>query len=369
VNKPAFGILLTLLILCTAVLADTITLKNGDRLTGKIVKSDGKTLVIKTEFAGTVTVDFGAVSQITSDDPLNLMLKDGQKVVGKLASGADSKIDVETADTGKVELAKESIATLRSKEEEAAWQLEMERLRNPGIMDLWAGGLDFGLSVARGNAETFQTVIGLNAARATPRDKISVFATTLRASAEVDEVVNNRTVRRSKKTANLARGGVKYDVNITNKLFAFGFTELDFNEFQNIDFRGIFGGGLGYHAIKNERTVLDLFAGGAYNKTYYAVADAQGRKDVSSGEILFGEELTHKISDRSSLFERLVVFPNLSQSGEYRLNFDMGVNTALNKYMSWNVTISDRYLSNPPGTAKKNDVLFTTGIGVKFGNK
>jgi hypothetical protein len=34
--------------------ADQVTLKNGDRLTGMIVKSDAKTLLIKTEFAGGV---------------------------------------------------------------------------------------------------------------------------------------------------------------------------------------------------------------------------------------------------------------------------------------------------------------------------
>ena len=41
-------------------LADQITLKNGDRLTGKIVKSDGGKLVIKTQLLGDVTVDLRA---------------------------------------------------------------------------------------------------------------------------------------------------------------------------------------------------------------------------------------------------------------------------------------------------------------------
>ena len=45
--------------LCPAALfADQIVLKNGDRLTGTIEKSDDKTLIIKTEFAGEVTVEW-----------------------------------------------------------------------------------------------------------------------------------------------------------------------------------------------------------------------------------------------------------------------------------------------------------------------
>jgi hypothetical protein len=39
-----------------SVMADHLTLKNGDPLTGAIVKSDAETLLIKTEFAGVVNV-------------------------------------------------------------------------------------------------------------------------------------------------------------------------------------------------------------------------------------------------------------------------------------------------------------------------
>ena len=49
-----------------SVMADQVTLKNGDRLTGTIVKSDGKTLLIKTEFAGEVNVQSDAVSAMVS---------------------------------------------------------------------------------------------------------------------------------------------------------------------------------------------------------------------------------------------------------------------------------------------------------------
>ncbi len=47
--------LLTLLAVSSTLFADQVTLKNGDRLTGTVVKSDGKTLVIHTDAAGDVT--------------------------------------------------------------------------------------------------------------------------------------------------------------------------------------------------------------------------------------------------------------------------------------------------------------------------
>jgi len=57
--------LLLLLWVCAgAARADQVTLKNGDRLTGEIVKSDGKTLLMKTEFAGEVNLKWDAIAAI-----------------------------------------------------------------------------------------------------------------------------------------------------------------------------------------------------------------------------------------------------------------------------------------------------------------
>ncbi len=43
--------------------ADQVTLKNGDRLSGDIVSGDGKTLLIKTEFAGDITIQWDAIGR------------------------------------------------------------------------------------------------------------------------------------------------------------------------------------------------------------------------------------------------------------------------------------------------------------------
>ena len=84
------------------LLADQITLKNGDRLTGSIVKSDDKALVIKTEFAGDVTVVWTAVSAINSSQPLHVALHGGQVVVGTVTTSDSGKIEVATSTSGEV---------------------------------------------------------------------------------------------------------------------------------------------------------------------------------------------------------------------------------------------------------------------------
>jgi hypothetical protein len=42
------------LMAASAAFADQITLSNGDRLTGTVLKSDGKELVLKTDYAGEI---------------------------------------------------------------------------------------------------------------------------------------------------------------------------------------------------------------------------------------------------------------------------------------------------------------------------
>src|SRR6202165_590874 len=76
-----------------SAMADQVTLKNGDRLTGSIVKSDAKTLLIKTEFAGEVNVQWDAVSGMVSSQSLHLALKDGQTIVGPGRAGGN-KVEV-----------------------------------------------------------------------------------------------------------------------------------------------------------------------------------------------------------------------------------------------------------------------------------
>ena len=57
--------LIALLGFSTSSFADQVTLKNGDRFTGTVVKSDGKTLVLHTDAAGDVTLKFDAIQELS----------------------------------------------------------------------------------------------------------------------------------------------------------------------------------------------------------------------------------------------------------------------------------------------------------------
>jgi hypothetical protein len=52
----------------------------------------------------------------------------------------------------------------------------------------------------------------------------------------------------------------------------------------------------------------------------------------------------------------------MSNVGVYRFQLDATAATRLKTWLSWQVTYSDRYLSDPLPGLKKNDVLLSTGF-------
>jgi hypothetical protein len=67
-------------------------------------------LVIKSEFAVDVSIQWDAITSIQSTQPLYLGLKDGQTIVGTVAA-SDGKLMVATKNAGTVTTSKHGVVT------------------------------------------------------------------------------------------------------------------------------------------------------------------------------------------------------------------------------------------------------------------
>jgi putative salt-induced outer membrane protein len=349
--------------LATAVFADQITLKNGDRLTGTVVKSDGKVLVLHTEFAGDVSLQFAAITQITSEKELHVSTSDKRTVVGPVTS-SDGKLEVATKTGGTVEVPVGSVVLIRNDAEQAAYDKSL----HPGLTHGWNGGVDVGFSLARGNSETENLALALNAAHPTLNDKIIL---------HVSSIYTDNQLATPSTVADLIQAGIRYDRNINPRLFGFGAADFMSNALQDLDLRSVYAGGLGYHAIKSDGTTLDFLAGLNYTHETYSngppVTPATVPPTYTSygvtnrfAALTLGEDLTHKLGKSTVITQNLYIFPDLSNTGEYRATFNFGSVTKVSKWLGWQNQFGDIYVSNPPSTAKKNDVIFTTGLNFSF---
>jgi putative salt-induced outer membrane protein YdiY len=306
---------IALLLLAGSLFADQVTLKNGDRLTGSILKSDTKSLILKTDFAGTVTIAWDAVAAIKADGPLYIGLKDSQTLVGSVDT-RDGVLEIQTQTTGELRTTKETVNFLRNKDEEAAFEEAAARLANPRLIDLWTGVVDLGYATARGNASTSTFTLAANANRVTSRDKIAVTYTSIFSSSNV--AGTNVT------TANSRRGGILYNLNLNRRAFVFGSMDLETDQFQALDLRFAPAGGAGYHWLTGENMKLDLSAGASGNREFFSTG-----LNRTSAEVLLGQELLLKLMGNSSIQEKLLFFPNVSSTGNYRINFDTTLATVV----------------------------------------
>jgi hypothetical protein len=334
-------------ILLPAAWADQVVLKNGDRVTGGIVKKDDKNLTIKTDQLGVVAIPMDQIESIVVEKPINIVLKDGRTFQGTL-SATGGKAEVVTSQA-KASVSLADIAAIRNDDEERAHQ----RLLHPGWSQLWAGTGTVGFAGTAGNAKTLTFTTGFNASRVTNTDKTSLYFNLIKASARIDN--------ESRDTAQAVRGGIGYDHNVNKRFFFNVFNDYEYDRFQNLDLRFVIGGGAGFHAWKTGKTSLDLLAGMAYNRSSFSTPLVR-----NSAEFYWGDEYALKLNSATSLVQSYRMFNNLTDTGTYRVNFDIGLSTKLLKWLSWNVSLSDRFLSDPAPGRKTNDFLYTTGLGITF---
>ena len=359
------------LLLGAEIRADQVTLKNGDRISGKIVSGDGKTLQMKSEFAGDVSIQWGAITGIESSQKITLTLKDGSLLSGKVST-QDGRFVVagEASAPPSAPAPKEVITAVRNDEEQQKYDLETGRMAHPKFTYFWSGLIDTGLALTRGNSETASYTVALKAVRETPRDKLTVYGNYIFA--------DNSSIPPTVTTANALDVGIRGDLDIRSRSFVFALADFQTNELQHLDLRKVFGGGFGYHVLKTPDTTFDIFGGADYDR------DSFGSYQLSnptpppaftvvpeivkdSGEALFGEEFDKKFTKRTVLTERFSFYPNLTSTGDYRFQLDSNIATQLNNWLSWHVTLSDRYISYPPIGLKADDLLLSTGLRVTWG--
>ena len=223
----------------------------------------------------------------------------------------------------------------------------------PACSNFGPGSSILGLALARGNARTDTLTTSFNATRVTRKDKITLTFSQIYGTARVNGVTST--------IASAIRGGWSYNRDINPRFFVTTLNEYEHDGFQDLDLRFVAGAGFGVNAVKNPKTNLS-FGGGVR-----LLARELHRSPASQ---LGGSELRQRLRlqllSATNVTQSFRVFPNLSNTGEYRMNFDIGAVTALKKWLGWHVTASDRFLSNPVFGRQRNDLILSTGFRVSF---
>jgi putative salt-induced outer membrane protein len=352
-----FLVVIEILVLSSSAFADTLTLKNDDRLTGTITGSDGKEITLKTDYAGEIKVQWSAIRQVAAAKPLYVVTPDKKTVNGNVTvEGSD--LVVHTATAGDVHVPLTAITIVRSEDAQQAY----EKSLHPGILQDWKGGVNVGFALARGNSDTTNLNTGFTADRKTLSDEIKIYASSI-------YTTNGPTASGAPGgvTANEVLGGAAYSRNITMRLFAFGSGDFTHDALQDLTLRQIYSGGLGWHVINTPNTTFDAFGGINYTRENYSDGSAVASVSRNLPGLTFGEDLTRKLGSKNVFTENFIFYPDLSDTSQYRFSLDASFVSKINTWLGWQTSIADRYVTNPPiaGT-KSNDIILSTGLNITF---
>ncbi|MFT7721844.1 MAG: DUF481 domain-containing protein [Roseateles sp.] len=217
---------------------------------------------------------------------------------------------------------------------------------------LWHGGVSVGGAFSSGNNDSRTLAANADASRVTAQDKISLYGIANYGRNEVDGVKTT--------TADLLRLGGRYDFNLGPQWFSFGAAEGETNKVGGVRDRYNLSGGVGYHLLKNDTHSWDVFGGVGYTDTRFT-----DHSRVHGAQALLGEESGHKLSDTTTLKQRLVYYPGGGDLGS-RATFDASLATQVSGGWTLNTGLSSRYASRVPAGTKKTDNLLTVGFGYKF---
>lgn len=337
------------LVLSSMLFADQVTFKNGDRLTGSILKSDAKSLQISTAVAGEITVSWPEIYELHSDLPLHIALADGKTVVGKMTI-RDETLTIQTSAGPTLEAPKESVLALRNDAEQSAY----EKSPHPGFLQGWSGALDGGFELTRGNSETKNFRLAFRTRRKTLRDELVLYTESLYS---IDDLPSARPHI----TANENRGGARFDHDFTSRFFVFANTDFMTDALQDLNLRSVLGGGGGYHLIKGDKATLNLLGGANFTRENYV--DIQ--RNLMAGQ--FGDEFKYRFGRNTSLIQSFAFFPDLTDPGRnYRANFNVGTVTKIVKWFGWQNSLTDTYVTNPPEGKRRNEFVWTSGLQIAF---
>ncbi len=328
--------ILACLLLAAGAAADEVHLKNGNRLSGTLISlSEGK-LVLETDFAGRLSIDWGQVERIQTESAIEVVLTDGTSVKGTAAPDAAS---------GRLELWLTSTTA-------APLDLTQVTAINPPVEPAvrFNGRINVGLNKASGNTDTETAHADAELTARSLNHRVSTGA------------AYNRASKDNRKTEENMLGRLKHDYFLTPKLYWYtsGLAEKD--EFKDISLRATIGPGLGYQFFEEELMNLAVEAGPSYVYTNF---DSGGSEDSVSGRwaVRFDRFFFEKLCQYYFMNEGFVSASDTSDVFMFTrtgLRFPIRDSFSLNAGFEWD------WDNQPSEDTDKSDYRYILSLGYGF---
>ena len=338
VMPPRFLSLLVVLCGCVSAgqaLADTLSLYNGDQLTGTLVSISEQQVVFETTYAGAITVEQRAIRRLQTTHAYVL------RGAAFEQQGVLAVIDDQQGVESEEGFAPIDIASIQSAD-------RVQRVIAALPLD-WATRVDLSAVFSSGNSstESFNTL----AESRLKRPKAQHLATLLRNTERSDGTT-------SKDQVDLSYGYKRF---ISPRWFGSANSNYFRDELKDIDQRLTLGGGLGFQVLNSSRGVLSTELGVS------AVQERLDGVDRTNPAARWAIDFQRYFFNRRlEIFHRQSILAIAAEERGQVLTSSTGIRFALSDRIDTALRTDLNYETDPPAGSKKADTTYTLGVGLKF---
>jgi len=338
---------IVIVLVCLVLLAqispgDEIHLKNGDRISGKIQHLvDGK-LSFKADVAGPVTVDLSNIQTLSSDDPINVNLKDKTGFTQKVSSADPGRFAIESSESMKAqEFAVADIVSI-----------------NPPIKPIpkWTGDIAVGVTSTHGNTKTDMISANANFSKRTEKDRTTVSTDYAKGKQKDPDTGEEVTIE------DWWRAKGKYDYFFSKKMYGYLDGRYEKDAVAELDRRTIIGLGAGYQWIESDDMNFSSEFGLA---SLYEKYDNQtdSNSDIT---LQLGYNFDKKFRKNIKFVHDLTYYPAIDKVSDYYLTTTAGMRADFSETFFLTVKAILNYDATPAIGAHKTDVKYFLGLGYRF---
>ncbi len=318
--------------------SDVVIFGNGDRLTGEVKSLERGKLRFKTAATDTIAIEWDDVANLSSVQNLQVETTAGARYLGTLVRSAEPAMIL-------VRAASESV-TLRM-----ADVVLMTPIEDRGLERL-DGDVSLGYNFAKASeVQQLQFALDLEA-----RTETRIFGMTA-AHVQSDSEDSATSQRQSL--------DLSYTRLRANRWVTGAVARLDRNDELGLDLRTSIGAGGGRYLRQTNSATL-LLAGGLQLSRENVSGDVADEDTIEAFATLEWDWFRYDTPELD-LSTQLSVFPNLSETGRVRAEFDIRLRWEMIEDLFWALSLYESYDSDPvAAAAEKSDYGIVTSIGWEF---
>ncbi|ROS01279.1 putative salt-induced outer membrane protein YdiY [Sinobacterium caligoides] len=332
--------ILLLLLLPSLVMADTLWMKNGDRISGKMTAVLGDSLSWSSESFGELSIDLTNVKAVSSEERFDVDITDSPRLYGCRPFYEDSRQWLQCSQY--------TLTVLAFADIEEATAAAVDGPPQP-VPTSYTGFIRLSAESSHGNKEELDVNVSAEESIRLV-DTRHIISGEYRIETDDEEQTDKRQLL-----------SYQYNKFLTPVWFLSANTSVSSDDFKDIESRYVAGVGFGYQFWETEFVELSMEAGINYLRETYHIAEEDRNRPAFRWATNYHWYLQGR-DKGPDLFYKHEYFVSMLDSSDWEVSAYGGVSYPISDRLSAFVSLQLDYDGQPPATKEAGDRIWLLGV-------